>query len=289
MTIYKAIQPNELFVMHVKSNIKAVITILLFILAVSLVSCKTGPVLAQNVSSQTLAIGLIAHGGLEHWQSYGTMEYELLNVPLGTKAPLNDSHLVDLGGRRHLISSSTYIVGFDGWEGWVTPDVEALGMPPRFYALGNFYLIGQPFVWTDAGSITEDLGERKFKGMTYNVVRISYSPGTGDTPDDDYIAYFDPDTGQLRLTHFRVTHPAILGDLPIKQAPRKALVFEQWQQSGGLLVPQKITFYDWVDGDLSGNGSTFEVRNVHFNQSRPDDSHFARPSDAVVDKSHMRQ
>lgn len=236
--------------------------------------------------SEVLSRALKAHGGLERWQSYGTMEYDLRNLMLGPKAPLNDQHLVDLKGRYHLIRSERYTLGFDGQEGWITPGIETLELPPRFYAFGNLYLWAQPFVLADEGSVPVDAGQTDFEGKTYNVVHIGY--GSGDTPDDQYVAYFEPDSGRLHLIIFSVTHPAVLGDKPIEEAPRKALIFKKYQAVGGLLIPQTVGFHDWKDGRL-GQGSEFEVVNLSFREDRVERARFKRPAGAFIDKMHIRE
>ena len=73
-----------------------------------------------------------AHGGIETFRQFGTLEYDLKGFP-GPKTALDDHQLFDLYSRRVLVTSNTYKIGFDGEQVWITAP-EDLGMPARFYA-----------------------------------------------------------------------------------------------------------------------------------------------------------
>jgi hypothetical protein len=116
----------------------------------------------------------------------GALEYDLRNFPLGSKPPLNDHHIVDLYARRSLIKGDDYAVGFDGNEAWIAPSPDKLGRPARFYCLGPFYLFSVPFVFADNGARQESLGKKSFHGKEYDVARITFDEGVGDSPEDEY-------------------------------------------------------------------------------------------------------
>lgn len=86
-------------------------------------------VTSSNLQAQ-LDVAIKAHGGIETFRQFGTLEYDLKDFP-GPKAALSDHQLFDLYSRRTLITSNTYKIGFDGEQVWIT-DPEALGMPARF-------------------------------------------------------------------------------------------------------------------------------------------------------------
>ena len=230
-----------------------------------------------------------AHGGLENFKGYGTLEYDQ-QMKLKGIINLSDNQQFDLQSRKALITSDSYKVGFDGNEAWITPNMEALGIPPRFYALTPFYFFGLPFLFADPGVNIESLGTKELNGKEYNVVKATYDPGVGDTPDDDYVAYLDKDTNQIVVLHYIVTYPPLMQGKSVEELERHAVVYEEWQEVDGLIVPKKLSFYEWSDdklGERPVGSMTFE--NVSFKKETPDSSVFQKPKGAIVDNSHIVQ
>ncbi len=186
--------------------------------------------------------------------------------------------------RAGLITSEKYTLGSNGKEVWIKPGLDALGgTPPRFYMWTPFYFFGMPFVFADPGAKQESLGKKSFRGQEYDAVRITFAKGTGDTPDDYYVAYIDPVTAHLKLVYYVVTYPAMRKDRPVSQLEPHAIVFEDWQKADGLLVPKTAPFYKWTGSDIEGEPlGRLEFSNVHFSAQPPDPSRFKKPSDAVI-------
>ncbi len=228
-----------------------------------------------------------AHGGLETFNKLGALEYDQRTEIIGV-ARLNNHQVIDLNSRKILIGNDEYKIGFDGSEVWITPDITALGLPPRFYASTPFYFFGLPFLFADPGANLESLGTKELNGKEYNVVKVTFDKGIGDTPDDNYVAYIDKDTNQLEVLHYIVTYPPLMQGKSKDELERHAAVYEKWQEVDGLSVPKKIMFYQWSDdklGDTAVASMTFE--NVSFNQENPDPAIFQKPEGAVIDNSHI--
>ncbi|MCK5710433.1 MAG: hypothetical protein KAI07_07825 [Deltaproteobacteria bacterium] len=203
---------------------------------------------------------------------------------------LKDHQLIDLHSRNVLITGDTYKLGFDGQEAWIAPNMAALGLPPRFYSSTPFYFFGVPLLFADPGANIESLGTKELDGKEYNVVKISYNPGIGDTPDDNYVAYLDKETNRLKILHYIVTYPPLMQGKSIEELERHAAVYQQWQEVNGLIVPQKIVFFEWSDdklGDKIVGSMTFE--NVSFKKKSPDQASFQKPEGAEIDNSHRAQ
>lgn len=229
---------------------------------------------------------LNAHGGLKAWKQFDRFDYDVRDFPLGANAPFDYRQVNDLRLRRHLVTGANYTAGFDGEQAWVTPSVDSLGVPPRFFLSGNFYFVAMPFVFGDPGLTATSLGQQTYDDQMYDVVRISFGQGIGDTHHDDYVLYIDAKTHQLRMTHFGVTYPVIRGDKPVNQAPRSALVFDRWQNVSGLTLPATIAYHTWSDGKLQGKPKAFNVINIALQRAQPNAQLFAAPDDAVIDQSH---
>lgn len=225
---------------------------------------------------------LDAHGGLAKWQSYGGVEF--VQIWTSAKGSKKDHQLFNLRSRDGLITSEAYSLGASKGEVWIKPNLGALGgTPPRFYIWTPFYFFGMPFVFADPGAMHESLGRKNFQGSEFDAVKVTFKKGTGDTPDDFYVAYVDPSSGQLKLVAYVVTYPSMRKGKPIDQLEMHAIVFQEWQEAGGLRIPKIAPFYAWKNENIEGEAlATLEFSNVRFSTEPPDDSKFVKPADAIA-------
>ena len=99
----------------------------------------------------------------------------------------------------------------------------------------------------------------------------------GDAPDDQYILWLEPNTGQLAIINYSVTY----GKGAASSEDYNAIVFNEWQEVDGLIVPKKFTGHIWEDGKLGKERYGFEFSNVSFTTEQPDPSEFATPEGAA--------
>ncbi|MFN2476407.1 MAG: DUF6503 family protein [Chthoniobacterales bacterium] len=238
--------------------------------------------LAQLSASAQLDRAFEAHGGTAKWKSFGSVQFD--QTWTSAKGVKKDHQLFDLHSRDGLITSDAYTLGATKGEVWIKPALDALGgTPPRFYMWTPFYFFGMPFVFADPGVVQESLGKKSFQGQEYDAVKVTFKKGTGDSSDDFYVAYADPQSGQLKLVSYVVTFAALRKDKPIDQLQPHALVFEEWQNAGGLRVPKRASFYNWKNENIEGEPlGVMEFSNVQFSENSPDHAKFQKPADAVI-------
>lgn len=226
---------------------------------------------------EALAQCLDAHGGLDTWSQYGTLEYAFTRERGGTT--LQDRQLVDLVDRRLRITADAYTIVHDGQTVGIAPGPDALdyGPGPRFYSMTYFYFFAIPFVLADPGTNHEAMGTETVDGTPYDVVKVSYDAGVGDAPEDVYLAYIDAETHRLGFVRYSVTY----GDIG-RTEPTSVIHYREWTETSGLVVPTRATFHPWEDGSLGA--STAEVRfdAVAFASERPSDDAFAMPEGAAT-------
>ncbi|MDQ3314734.1 MAG: hypothetical protein M3505_08930 [Verrucomicrobiota bacterium] len=146
-----------------------------------------------------------------------------------------------------------------------------------------FYFFGMPFVFADPGALQESLGKKTFQGQEYDAVKITFQKGTGDSSDDFYVAYVDPSSRQLKLVSYVVTFAALRKGKPMDHLEPHALVFEGWQDGGGLRVLKRGSFYNWKNENIEGEPlGVMEFSNVQFSEESPDAAQFTKPADAVL-------
>ena len=215
---------------------------------------------------------LAAHGGLSQWQDQQLLEYDVYR-----QGEFVDHQLIALGPRKVLLSNDTYKIGYDGTDYWIGPDTTVFEGDVRFYHNLQFYFMALPFLFADPGIRYEVLEPRDFQGETYDVLRITFEPGVGDSSEDEYIAYLDPDSHQLTLLLYTVTY--FSGE---PEQNYNARWYQAWQEVNSLLLPQKVISYRWNDGELGEERGTTEYRNVTLDTISPDESMFLAPTEAVV-------
>jgi len=245
---------------------------------------------AEAKGQHLLAQTLDAHGGLEHFQHFGSLRYHTDGLPYSAAAPLDFDHTADLVARYHRMEGSSakgsFVAGANQTQGWST-DLDALGIPPRWVNHGNSYFAMMPFVFADPAAQVRALGSRQWDDRTYDAIAVSYRHGAGDTFEDDYVLYLDPTTHRLALIDFSVTYGPMRGDTAIADLPRRSLEFVAWQEVQGLWVPQTLHYAPWQrtaeGGQRAEDGVQYTLSNVRFDAERPDAALFIAPEGAGVE------
>lgn len=221
-----------------------------------------------------------AHGGLDPWYTYQTLEYDL-EVVRGEEGEGAMQHsVIDLKSRRERITYDEYEIGYDGQDFWYMADsIPAEHPEPRFYINLQFYFFALPFVLADPGITYEDLGKRPFDGKDYDVVKVGYKEGVGEAPEDQYLLYLDPDTHRLHLLLYSVTY------FNAENATRyNAAIYEDWQEVYDLWVPRKMTSHQW-DAEAEQIGEVRYIKtfsDVRFSTEAPAAELFHKPEGAEV-------
>ena len=240
----------------------------------------------QVSQADELEKSINAHGGIDTFRSFSAVEYDQ-EFALGQRGKLTDNQFIDLNSRNVLITSDSYKIGFDGEEAWIEPNMEAIAAPPRFYASTPFYFFGLPFLFADPGVNAEDLGIKEIDGKQYKAVKFTYDEGVGDTPKDDYVAYFNNQTGQMEIVTYTVTYPPLIKGKSVEELERRAVIYEEWQEIDGLIVPKTLKFHHWTDEKPGAEKGYMQFENVTFTKEIPDPTIFAKPEGAAVDNSHI--
>lgn len=225
---------------------------------------------------ELLTKALEAHGGLDNWNKFSTLEYRLSSTLGGEKI---ETQLVNLKNRKVRITGDGYTVGMDGEHVWASPSKEAFGqMSPRFYHNLIFYFYAIPFVLADDGINYEDLGTVSVMNSEYRALKVSYNEGVGDADDDFYIAHFNPETFQLELLLYTVTYYS--GE---KHENYNALKYTKWQDVNGTIVPATFEGYKYANGVIGDLRYKTDFDQVMLKETAPEESLFAMPTEAEID------
>ncbi len=229
-----------------------------------------------ELDKDPLARAITAHGGLDLWQSFRTVTFDIVREESVVR------NTVDLRTRKARMSAEDYDIGFDGEDVWVMPDLEAFSGSASFYNGLDFYFFGMPFVLADPGTIHSDIGLVTVGGEPYHAVRVAYEAGVGASSEDSYVAHFDVETHRLRFLLYTVTY--FTGEPNENYNVR---VYDEWQEIQGLQVPLRATSYAW-NPDLREFGemrSEASYTNVSLEAAPADPMMFVMPDGAMVDTS----
>jgi len=259
----------------------------LFVIVFLIIGCQSQPIEENTETTTTenetpttqypalLQKALDAHGGLDKWNSFKSLKYDL-GTTLGEEK--TENQLIDLKSRKVLITGDNFKLGFDGEQVWVTPNKEAFGkMSARFYHNLIFYFFSIPYVLADPGIQYEDLGIVTLDSTSYRALKISYNEGVGDADDDFYVAHFNPETYKMEWLLYTVTY--FSGE---KHENYNALKYE-WQDVNGLLLPARYTGFKYADGVIGDKRYESNFSNVTLSQDEPDQTLFEMPEGAEID------
>ena len=235
---------------------------------------------ADEKSKVLVAAMIEAHGGMDTWAAAPSVAFTE-QWTVGGEPGAVMRFVIEQGPRRvhaEVVGTDTRI-GWDGEQAWgLNWDVPR---PPRFLAQLNYYFLNLPWLTQDPGVFLEYEGTGSiYDGdKRYEIVRMTFGQGVGDSPEDYYRLYIDPETHVLAATGYIVTYQAILPE-GMSQSPENTLVFESYEQVDGLTVPTAFTIYrgkDQVYASLAAKDWSFR---------EPFDAAAAMvPEGAVIDES----
>jgi hypothetical protein len=207
-----------------------------------------------------------AHGGYEQWSKMKTLSY--------TKG--DEATITDLQSRKIRLETPKQTIGFDGENVWVTPDfVDA--SRARFYHNLYFYFYAMPFVVGDPGAFYEDVEPKEIKGKMYNGIKISYGENVGDAPDDNYILWYDLETGKMGWLMYTVTYRS--GEPSDKF---NLIKYDQWSEFNGIVLPTAIQWYHYKDGVVGAMRNEVIFSDIQITDQAPNSSLFEMPEGAQI-------
>lgn len=211
-----------------------------------------------------------AHGGIDRWNTMKTLSFTM-NRPNGSE--VTTTHLKT---RAELIDSPSNTLGFDGQQLWLLlKNGQTNSGSPWFYKGLMMYFYAMPFIVGDDGINYESTQPLSFEGKTYPGILISYEANIGESPDDEYIIYYNEETGQMEWLAYTVTFGK-----NEKSKDFHFIRYNNWQTINGLVLPKSIDWYNYEGKQPTEKRSTVEFDDVVLSTTPPDDSLFVKPESA---------
>lgn len=197
---------------------------------------------------------ITAHGGIKKWNSYSGLTYTVV-----TNAG-ESQQTIQLKDRRTYHKTEKYEMGYNGRSTWVKGDKDAVPTKnPDFFHNIDFYFFAIPFVIADPGVNLAYSGKMDVKGVSYEVLEVSYGDKVGIAPGDVYKLLINPNTKQMEWLLYSVT----FFDKTSKRLSAKH--YTGWQEVNGLLVPTIMENYKFENGEVLGEaGSPRKFKDIKF-------------------------
>ncbi len=201
---------------------------------------------------QLLAKAIEAHGGLDTWFTNGLLQFRWIYSmkDRGPDAVVDSVQTIDVWSSRavHTVPGKDITFGWTGEQAWILPADSEFMPPPHFWSLTPFYFVGVPFVLADPGTNHTLLDEQlSFEGTDYPLVKVTFDPGTGETPDDYYTVMIHPETNQVAGVLYIVTDKTLYPDGPSEE---KLLTYEAYTEVDGIFFPTKHRSFKMNDGQV---------------------------------------
>ena len=226
------------------------------------------------------AIG--AHGGLARWYANGPLAFTYTYQPVDGRDPIATHQVVDPWGSRavhQLVGDTAVSFGWTGREAWVHPAGAEIGTNARFWSLTPYYFVAMPFVLADPGVRHAAEGTWTHEGKTYNLVRITFEPGTGDAPDDYYVVLLDSATHRVAGLRYVVSYPGFFPEGG--HTPETIMWYTGAQTAEGITFQQGFRSFVWAESAPGEARAAGTMTGVRFVPDRVEDD-FAVPQGAQV-------
>ncbi|WP_350289652.1 hypothetical protein [uncultured Croceitalea sp.] len=157
----------------------------------------------------------------------------------------------------------TYTQFFDGNKSVSTMDGKVIAeQQPAFYGhilrKTNYYWFTMMFKLADPGVNHKMLPARDVDGTTYKIVEMTFGENIGESSDDKYILYINPETNRIdqflyNATGFGVTEPSIMK--------------VKYEKIDGIYIStyRKYAPADWDGNKKEGPWTEQYTKNVKFN------------------------
>jgi hypothetical protein len=243
----------------------------------SLLLCTTAfssPSLAETFAGKVEK----AHGA-NSWRSAEAVKTDIA-INFGGKLRLEGEMLSNTeASKSHFKLKNGSEIVFDGTTAWLSP-ADDERQRARFDALTWPYFLAAPFKLNDPGTQIEELGQKSLFGKVYETAKLTFSAGVGDSPDDWYILYRDPESSVLKAMAYIVTYGSASKK---KEKEPHVIVYDAFEEVGGVKLATDWKFYNWSEdkgafGEVIGFAT---LKNLSFEQLSSDA--FAKPENARED------
>ncbi len=196
---------------------------------------------SENRANHTFANPIEEAHNRAEWQQKGAFKTNI-TINMGGQQVIDAALFVETNGPGILLEISEDTVAiFDGKQMYAMPSDSAV---TPFQLKTWAYFLEAPYKLNDPGTVMEEQAAAQMKGNTYDRARLTFEPGTGDTPDDWYILYRSQQNNRLRAMAYIVTAGKSVEEA--NQNPH-AISYENFQTFENVPVATEWKFWGWSE------------------------------------------
>ncbi len=228
----------------------------------------------ESTYPESITKVLNAHGSLEVWKEMETLKFTM------RKETGNEITTTDLKNRYSIIEMPNHTIGYDGTNAWLQSkgDIPYDGNPKFYYNL-MFYFYAMPFVVADDGIIYEEVDPLVFEGKKYPGIKVSFESGVGESSQDEYIVYYDSQTGMMTWLGYTVTYFT-----KEKSKTWSFIKYDEWQAVNGIKLPKQLVWYNVKDNMPTSKRNVIDFVDIILTESSKGKNAFKMPTGAKVFK-----
>jgi hypothetical protein len=183
------------------------------------------------------------------------------------------------GGRCRIEVRNGPVLVFDGATAWVSPAEDGFEWA-RFHLRAWPYFLAAPFKLDDPGATLGRTERGMLNLRLYDSAKLTFAPGTGDSPDDWFQVFANLRTGRLDAMGYIVTYGRTVEEA---EARPRVVQYEAVIAVGDARLPTMWTFSEWdpKSGNIGKSVGTCRLDNLEF--VTPADDAFDKPADARED------
>ena len=215
-----------------------------------------------------------AHGEAA-WDRKQAVECDI-TVTFGGNTAIDGRMLYDIhSGKVRIDLADGSAMVFDGQKAWTTDSAQVARA--RFHLLTWPYFLAAPFKVDDPGATLRYEGWYRYSDYRTKLAMLTFAPGVGDTPDDWYLLYLEPDSHTLTAMAYIVTYGTPAAEA--NEDPH-AIAYHDYRLIDGVLISHEWTFHNWSrENGLSADKlGAATISNVRF--TSPDAAAFEAPEGA---------
>lgn len=132
----------------------------------------------------------------------------------------------------------------------------------RFDAYTWSYFFLFPYKLSDAGTKWSEFGEGNSNNKTFNTQKLSFTPDTGDAPDDWYCVYSDKESNLINTAAYIVTYKK---SIEKAESNPHAIKYDGYANINGIPIATKWSFWNWNKANgISSQIGEATISNIQF-------------------------
>ncbi len=251
--------------------------LLFLLLACGFIACKNDPPV-QIPDTRTDLVKTAETGQ----KKADFLQHEVVSFDLAlsreSEVPLQATVLQRTDGTRIRVQKNNgSLLLFDGVNGWLAAAQSDANARYDLFTWHYFFCL--PWKLSDPGTQWQALPDRTLEQHDCHAARLTFSDGTGDSPDDWFVVFTDKQEGYVRRAIYIITFGGTDSEEAAK-APH-AIFYDDFRVVEGIPIAHRWKFYEWQTEGLAGKKEigAAVISNVRFSEET--DTDFAVPAGAV--------